>query len=121
MIKPGLQRTALILISVTLLVILTHHTLRQPVHAVDIPGTFSRLDSSLEAEDWENAVYTMQEFNDKWNQVKMRVLINAGFDSLLLFESAMARLERAIGQEALLESQLELAEIRIIWREFITF
>lgn len=121
MIKSGLKRTAVILITITLLLALAYLTLRQPVHTADLPGTFSRLDSFLEVEDWENAVYIMQEFKEKWNRVRMRVILNAGFDSLLMFESALARLEGAIRQEALLEAQLELAEIRIIWREFITF
>ena len=121
MIKPGLKRIALTIIVVAVILVLVHQILRRPVHAADIPGTFSRLENCLETEDWENAAEAMQEFKEKWNRVRMRILLNAGFDSLLLFESAMARLERAIRREALLEAQLELAEIRVIWREFITF
>ena len=121
MSKIGSKQTAVILTSLIFLFALAYLSLRQPVHTTDLPATFSRLDSSLEIEDWEYASYSMQEFKEKWNRVRMRILLNAGFDSLLLFESAMARLEKAIRQEALLEAQLELAEIQIIWREFITF
>ncbi len=121
MLKPGLQRSVVIFISLAFLLVLANQTLRQPIHAAGLPGSFSRLDSYLEIEDWENAVHTMQEVKDKWNRVRMRILLNAGVDSLLMFESAMARLERAIQQKACLEAQLELAEMQIIWREFITF
>ncbi len=109
------------MISVALLLVLAHQTLRRPVHAEDIPGTFSRLENYLTVEDWEKASLTMQEFKAKWNRVRTRITLNAGFDSLLMFESAMARLDGAIRQEAQLEAQLELSEIRTIWREFITF
>lgn len=119
--KPGLQRLAIIVISLAILLVLAHQALRQPIHTADLPASFSRLDSYLEIEDRENAAMTMQEIKDKWNRVRMLILLNAGVDSLLMFESAMARLERAIEQKAFLEAQFDLVEMQVIWREFITF
>lgn len=120
-LKPGLQRLVIIIISLVFLLALAYQTLRQPIHSADLPNSFSRLASYLEIEDRENAVHAMREIKDKWDRVRMRILLNAGVDSLLMFESAMARLEKAIEQEAFLEAQFELVEMRVIWREFITY
>ncbi len=98
-----------------------YYTLRFSVHPHRIDDTVARLDKEIEKEDWESAAYTVKELSNKWQKVRTNIALNAGFDSLLDFEIALARLEKAVQERAAIEAQLELNTLRVIWREFITF
>ncbi len=121
MTKTGVLRTSVILFSIVVLMVTANITLRQPVHSLDIPGSFTNLQYNLKNENWQGAIITVEELKDKWIKVRFRIILNAGIDSLKDFEEALARLEEAVYYEDLLQAQLELASMQVLWREFVTF
>lgn len=121
MIKKSVLRFVIILFSIILLIVTVNITLRQPVHSLDLPGSFRSLDHNLKSENWQGAIVSVEELKDKWTRARFRITLNAGIDSLRVFEEALARLEEAVNHEDPLQAQLELAGMQVLWREFITF
>ncbi len=121
MVNNKFLKITVFILLLTLPIAFVYLNLRFSVYPARISDTLLRLDSEIEQEDWESAIATVEELNNKWQQVSMHVSLNAGMDSLLDFEIALARLGKAVQRKAILDAQLELDTARVIWREFITF
>ncbi len=116
-----LFRPLLYTVIIISLVLVLNFTVRKPIHTVDLPRSFHGLNEHIEKEEWEEAKVKVEEVNRKWSKIRIYIILNAGLDSILDFEEALARLEKAIEKKALLAAHLELAALQVIWREFITF
>ncbi len=98
-----------------------YYILQTTVNPTHIFILLHRLEDQIGDEDWASAEGTMEELTDQWQKVKLFITLNAGFDSLLDFEVALARMQKSVRSEEVLDAQLELEVVRAIWREFVTF
>lgn len=122
---PGQPRSSLRLLLLTVILaailLLAHRAIRQPVLELDLPATFAGLAAAAESGNWTEAHSRLAELREKWKQARSRVLFNAGIDSLREFEIALARLDKMIQQEEQAGALAELATLRVLWTEFISF
>jgi len=98
-----------------------YYILQTTVNPAQIFDLLHRLEDQIGDEDWASAEGTVDELVDRWQKVKLYITLNAGFDSLLDFEVALARMQKSVQAEEVLNAHLELETVRAMWREFITF
>lgn len=98
-----------------------YYILQTTVNPAQIFSLLHRLEDQIGDEDWASAEGTVEELVERWKKVKLHITLNAGFDSLLDFEVALARMQNSVRLEEVLDAQLELEVVRAIWREFVTF
>lgn len=116
----ALPKIISLLMVLGLLFLLAYSYCIVPIQRADVPGHLQHLEGLLRDNHWEEALSHLHRTQEAWLEVRGLIVLNVGIDSLLFFETALLRLEKAIEYEEVLPALLELSMLEILWEEFVT-